>query len=74
MLNFQINAHKKIDKNLDTGDIAGRLETAKFQNVSNETKEYIAASANLTKRPRMDSGETAQLMTNGINTNNSMLV
>jgi hypothetical protein len=62
---LQIDAHKKIDENVDIDDIAGRLETAKFQNIPNDTKEYVANSANLTKRPRMDSGDTAQLMTTG---------
>ncbi|XP_063685664.1 uncharacterized protein LOC134819583 [Bolinopsis microptera] len=58
---LQVNAHK--DFNVDLKDIVGRLETASFQTLeSKETKEYVAESSNINKRPRMDSGDTIEFM------------
>ena len=46
----------------------GHLETASFQPLeSEETKEYVAESSNINKRPRMDSGDTIDFMNAGKN-------
>ena len=51
---------------MDLKDIVGRLETASFQTLeSKETKEYVATSSNIQKRPRMDSGDTIDFMNAG---------
>ena len=51
---------------MDLKDNVGRLETASFQTLeSKETKEYVATSSNIQKRPRMDSGDTIDFMNAG---------
>ena len=46
-------------------DVRKRLEAANFQTLPSEDKEYVAHIANVSKRQRIDSGETLNVMAKG---------
>lgn len=48
----------------DISDIRKRLQSANFGVLNCDDKEHVAATCKISKRPRMDSGDTLTLQRN----------